>query len=465
MNTIARMFRFEWRYFTHQPSFYIVALIFFTIAFLATSLNQLGMGGGNILKNGPFLIGQIMVILGIFSMFLVVNFVANTAMRDQMTGMAEILYCKPVNPVTYQLGRFLGSFAVVVSVFSVVPFGLLLGSLMPWVTESRIGPFRLSYYLSTFFYLSVPTLFVFSCIFYSLATRLKSMMAVYLAVIAVVIFFEVSDSMFNSPETRAVAALLDPFAARTFAEVTQYWTVFEKNHQLLPFNGSLLINRLIWVGIGLLVMWFFGGFSRSLTLAKIKSAKERFIFAKKDKQTSAESEETFPRTLPYKRFTDKPLLHQDQANTSWLHLIVRTLFEVKQVIFDPAFFILCGFIFFLLVAVMFEPMGMFGSSYLPITLRMVELIRNAMGILSLIIITYYSAEVVWREDTTGMGDIIDSMPVFNLGFWGSKLMAVWLVLVLLLTFSMAVTIIFQLFNQFTGTFPQIAIQLELENSA
>ena len=84
---------------------------------------------------------MLMLMLSIFAMFLVVNFVANTALRNQTSGMAEILYSEPINPVSYQLRR-------------------LLGSSMPWVDASRYGPTELNFYFSGFIYYTMPSLFL-----------------------------------------------------------------------------------------------------------------------------------------------------------------------------------------------------------------------------------------------------------------------------------------------------------------
>ena len=100
-----KMFIFEWRYFTKQPSFYISLLIFFAVAFITATVDKISMGGGNILKNGPYSIMFIMLIMGLFSMFLVVNIVASTALRNQTGDMSEIIFSKPINPTSYQLGR------------------------------------------------------------------------------------------------------------------------------------------------------------------------------------------------------------------------------------------------------------------------------------------------------------------------------------------------------------------------
>ena len=212
------MLAFELRYFVRQPSFYVTSLIFFFMAFFISSSSKFPLGGANVHMNSPFSIMLLTVTFCTLAMFLVVNFVADTAMRDDSSAMAEIIYCKPIRPVGYRLGRFLGAFAIVITVFALVPLGMLLGGLMPWVDATRFGPVVPGFYLTSFVYLSVPTLLVFSCLFYGLAIRTKSMMAVYLAVIAVIVLYEISDKLFV--DSRELAALFDPFGWRAFNEIT-----------------------------------------------------------------------------------------------------------------------------------------------------------------------------------------------------------------------------------------------------
>ena len=68
--------------------------------------------------------------------------------------------------------------------------------------------------------------------------------------------------------------------------------------------------------------------------------------------------------------------------------------------------------------------------------------------------------MVWRERNSGMGDIIDSMPVNNITFWLSKFVAISLVFVLLYSFGTAVTILNQALNGYTNfEFSQYAFRL------
>jgi len=72
---------------------------------------------------------------------------------------------------------------------------------------------------------------------------------------------------------------------------------------------------------------------------------------------------------------------------------------------------------FNLVAQFFDPIGLYGASNWPLTQTMVQLIRMHLVWVNIIVITYYSAEVIWRERSVGMGDITDSMPVANITYW------------------------------------------------
>lgn len=438
---LTKMFMFEWRYFVRQPSFYVTSLIFFFLTFFATVSENVQIGGGgNVLYNGPFSIAQTLVIMGLFAMFLVVNFVASTATRNDTSKMSELLYSKPINPTTYQLGRFLGSFAVVLTVFSFVPLGILMGTLIGgvtgWVDVERLGETHLSYYLTAFFYLSLPTLFVLSCFFYAVAIRFRSMMAVYLSAVGLFILYTISGQFLSEPEYRAIAALADPFAFNTLGEITRYWTMFDKNNTVIEMSGVLLENRLLWIVVGVVIMALFGGFRNLERLPKQKKAKKA-----KTVQTD------------FTHLLGNNLKHRSQGENTLSQLLHRTRFEVRQVVFSAPFLILGALTVFLLVAPLVDPTGMFGTPNWPLTQMMVEHIAGSTGMLMLIVLAYYSAEIVWRERSSGMGDIIDSMPVKNITFWLSKLVAICLVMVLLYVFGMLVTVS----NQFIQGYSNIEI--------
>jgi len=47
-----------------------------------------------------------------------------------------------------------------------------------------------------------------------------------------------------------VSGLIDPLATRTTTIVARYWTVSEKNSQVVAFSGLMAYNRLLWLALG-----------------------------------------------------------------------------------------------------------------------------------------------------------------------------------------------------------------------
>ena len=241
-----------------------------------------------------------------------------------------------------------------------------------------------------------------------MASRFRSLMALYLTAVAMLVLYTLTGEMASQPQYRTIAALLDPFALRTFAEVTRYWTISEKNHQLLELSGLVLQNRALWLAIACVLLALSGIF-RQPTLTK-----------KRDKKST--KVEKIPELVPLSRLSTRTEIN------ARLQFWTRVKFEVKQVLFTAPFLVLGVLTVFNLVGPMFDDFGWYGTSNWPLTQDMVDNIAGATGLLMVIVLIYYSAEIVWRERTSGMGDIVDSAPVSNLCFWASKLVAVLIVM-------------------------------------
>ena len=438
-----KMLGFEWRYFTRQPSFIVTCLVFFLLPFLAITIDQVQIGsGGNVLFNSPFAVTQIILILSIFAMFMVVNFVAGTATRNHTSLMSEIIYTKPIHPFSYNLGRFLGAYLICVTVFSMVPLGILIGSLMPWVDAERIGPNSLMMYVKPFLIFSTTTIFVFSALFYGATNFFRSMMAGYVCALGLFILYVIAGQVFNEPEQRTIRALLDPFGLNSFREYTRYWTAFEKNSLLPALEGAILQNRLLWIAVGGFILVATGGLFKPLNLTTNKASKK----------TKKQKIDVIP--------DNSKITIKASVNNGFAQFITRTKFEIKQVVLSPAFPVLLLFSGFQLIASFFNINGIYGAPNWPLTQTLVQTIVGAFGLMTIIVITYYTAEVVWRERSVGMGDIVDSMPVRNVTFWLSKLLAVMLVIVSLHFLGLFIAIIKQLLSGYENIeFGQYLISL------
>ena len=81
-------------------------------------------------------------------------------------------------------------------------------------------------------------------------------MITYASVVAFFVAYGNAEGIASDIEYEAAAALLDPFGMTALSIATRYWTVFQKNTQVLPLEGLYLWNRVLWVGVSLLILGF-----------------------------------------------------------------------------------------------------------------------------------------------------------------------------------------------------------------
>ena len=60
--------------------------------------------------------------------------------------------------------------------------------------------------------------------------------------------------MMSNIEYETMAILLDPFGAKAFSVATKCWTVSDKNTMTIGLTGMILINRIIWVSVGIIAL-------------------------------------------------------------------------------------------------------------------------------------------------------------------------------------------------------------------
>ncbi|CAM2064965.1 ABC transporter permease [Sulfidibacter corallicola] len=422
-------FLFQWRVFLRQPSFHASALVCLVTGFLATTLNQLSMGGASLWKNGPYVITLVMVIVGLLALVPAVVFIAQAATRDISSEMAEILYCKPIKPLPYHLGNFLGAFSVLAVTVALVPLGLWLGASMPWVDPSRLGPFRLAPYVQAFSLFSLPTLFTLACFFHVAAVRFQSSMAVYISALVLFMGYEIGSGFVETQHLDSTAALLDPFGLATFQEATRYWTLFEKNHQAVPLAGLTLANRALWFLLSLAMLVVFGRLTQPLRLRQPRVKSKATPSAEPPMEAAVRPPQVKART---------------EAGFTAFRGLVR--FEFKRITANPAFRIIGAITLFFLAIMMLEPRGSFGTDIWPLTQVVVGIIQQSLTFFMLILIGFFSAEVAWREREHGMADLIDSMPVSRFSLLLAKWVAVGFVVISVAGASMMLGLAFQAFS-------------------
>ncbi|MFC4314011.1 ABC transporter permease/M1 family aminopeptidase [Steroidobacter flavus] len=415
---LTQVARFELRYQIRSPIFWITSFIFLALTFTLVTSDDLRIGwGGYVARNSPFAIATMCMIMVIFAIFIVTTFVSNVILRDDESGFGPIVHATRLTRFDYLFGRFTGGFLTTCLVFLSVPLGVLIASAMPWLDPGTVGPFQPGAYLYAYLVLCVPTLFVLSASFFSLATVTRSMIATYIVALVVLMAYLLTTTYFARKEFADIAAVLDPFGMSGFRSVTQHWTASERNSLLTPIVGHFLQNRILWVTIAfalLAVTW--------------RTYKSQLSSATKASKRPAEekAENNAPAAGPL------PRPSTDTQSLGWGPLVALTKFDVLSVLRSPAYIVLLGIGFMNTVVGLWYAGEDNVSITLPVTRIMIKTLIDQFTLIPLIIAAYYAGELVWRDRERRVNEIVDATPSADWAFVLPKIIAIAIVL-----FSMA----------------------------
>lgn len=443
--------RFEIRYHLRQPLFYILTGIFMLLAFggVADSDITIGGGVGNVYRNAPYVTMQFMLVLGVFGVLTTTAFVANSVLRDFDIGIDPLFFSSPIKKWQYLGGRFFGSYVISVMVFLGVAIAIMIGSFAPWLDKEVLGPFHLYSYVFSLFVLVAPSLFLVGAIFFATAALTRSLMWTYAANVALLVGWVISRVKLRDIENEMLAVILDPFGLSAFSLSTRYWTVFEKNTRVLPLEGAFLMNRLIWIGVALVILavsfW-------------------RFDFAavarKSGKKKKVEQEAAMPQGVQLPRVT------QSFGGFASLQTFAAAVkLEAKTVLKSIPFFIIVLLGVMNVWGVASSEQRQFGTPVYPVTHLMVNSITNGFAIFALVIGAFFAGELVFRERTLKLNEVNDTSPTPTWVMWTSKFIALLLVCVASIVAAIATTMIIQLANGYTNLQPSVyasGVMMEFE---
>lgn len=408
---LTRIAAFEARYQLRSPLFFVGFALFFLLTFGSITSSQIQIGGrGNVHVNSPAAILQVVGIMNLFGLFVITAFVANVVIRDDETGFAPILRATRITKFDYLLGRFIGAMGVAIVVMASVPLAILIGSVMPWLDQEKLGPFVASHYLYALFVYSVPTLLVMGAGFFALATATRSMMWTYVGVVGFMVLFFTSRALLRDPAFETLSALSDPFAIGALENATKYWTAVERNTLVPALEGTLLYNRLIWLAVSAVLF----GVAYKIFRFETKGAK-----ASKVGKLTAISAPPPPRPLA------SPT---GAAGATWQQLGALVRFDLSFVFRSPAFFVLLAVGALNAFGSMNSTIEFRGTVNFPVTRVMVESLIGAFSIIPIIIAIYYSGELVWRDRERRIHEIVDATVAPDWTFLVPKVLAIALVL-------------------------------------
>jgi len=418
---------FELRYQLRRP----IALISFVVfALLGFALASAAAVNASVPNNAPIVVAASLCNLSIVAMFLSITTLGDIALRDVETRMDAITRTVPIPTAVYLGARLVGAFAVVCMTFLGAVLGFALAAYMPWAPEGAAGPFRLSAYLIAYLVIAVPNLFVTGAIFFAVATATRSMLATYLSSAVLFVLYIVLRVLMMSGSSRSLGAMLEPFGFMSVLADVAYWSNVEARNFLIPLDGLLLWNRLLWIGIGVVLL----AVSFVIYARQTQGKPRRRV----DLAHIAES--------PVMR--ERPVLLPGGAG-GFDQLKMRIRHEVGTILRTWTFYALLGVGIAACVGLLLADEAIAETPVLPYTYVIIDTVAASFGFVALLVPIAYGGELIWRDRKSKIASIVDATPTSNWVFVTSKIIAIAFTVLTLLVVLTVVGVAYQLIRGIT----------------
>lgn len=424
------IFKFELSYRSKRPETYAFFVFLFLFSLVGTDFIFQGIELGLVKKNAPLVIAKTMgAITGIY-MIMASMIMGVPVLRDFQYNIAPLLFVNPVHKRDYLLGKFLGSFVVLVLIFSGVLLGMMLGEFMPWQDHDKLLPFNSSVYFQSFLFVTLPTLFFGAALFFVTGALTRKLIVVYTQGVILFVVFLLTKAITNE----YWQGILDPFSLTTLTVVVKDWTAVDRNSQHIVFEGILAHNKLFWIALGMIVL--------ILGYFKFKLITVKDGISKKIKK-------------PYKMLVagaTKNNLSVPKASLSYSlkaqynQLVQLSTFYCKTILRSVSFWaiVLCGMIIILVNSVNLGTV--YGVDSYPATYFIVEELQETSMFFFIIILVFYSGELIWKERDTSLHLIIDATPVSTITVLASKFMTLLVLYVVIMVSLILSGVLFQTLN-------------------
>ncbi len=412
---------FELRYRIRRPATYIYFFIFFLFSFLAISSDFVTIGGatGNINVNSPYIIGLFVSILSVFGIFVTSAVMGVPVYRDLEHKASTFIFSLPFSRSSYLFGRFIGSYIILVLIFLSIALGIILGSAMPWVDQQTVGPFIPMAYISAYGLILLPNLLFTGFIFFGLVNLTRNIVAAYTGSALLFITYLIANSISSDLENKELVMLLDAYGIEAFNQVTRYFTPDEKNTLPVPATSLLVLNRIIWVGLGLAV--FLVSYFR-FNIPDFIAPSRKSGSGKRQKPEAEEDHDEI--SIP------RPSISLQPAG------FLRRMFalgwgDFRAITRDVLFLsiLLAGVIFLFLDGWYADQL--YGTRVFPETYLMVEIGTFNYILLAFAVLIFFTGELVWKDRRYKMAQIVDATPSPTWMLWGSKFISIFFISILL----------------------------------
>lgn len=423
------IFKFELKYRVKRPETYVFFVFLFLFSIVGVDFVFQGLDTDFMKKDAPLVIAKTMGAITAIFMVMTSMIMGVPVIRDFKYNMESLLFVNPITKRDYLLGRFLGSFIVLLFIFSGVLFGMMLGSQMPWHEEHEMLAFNAIKYIQPFFVIVLPILFFGSCLFFVTGMLSKKLLVVYTQGVVLFVVFLLTKAITNE----YWQAIFDPFSLTTLTQVAKDWTIVDRNSIGIVLKGVLLHNKLFWSLLGVVVFAIgYRKFSFNLLVKSSKrDAKKRVTPVEVDSNANYH----IPKVSKHYNF-----------KAQCIQLFELSKFYTKSLLKETSFWgiVICGAVIILINSVNLGTV--YGVDSYPATYFIVEELQEMSLYFFMIILVFYSGELIWKERSAELDLIYDATSVNDSIALASKFIALIGIFIVLMLSLIVTGMLFQVAN-------------------
>jgi ABC-type transport system involved in multi-copper enzyme maturation permease subunit len=439
------LFAFELRSHFRRPVTWLYVAIVFLLSLFALSTDAITVGTalGKVKRNSPFALAQLYGILLAIGQIITSALVGTTVLRDYEAGVHELLFTTRISRGAYLGAKYFAAFLAMLLVFAAMPLGALVGSVMPWADGETLQAVQVWHYVQPFLMLGVPGVFFLSSLLFAVGSLTRSSFAVYVAGILLLVGYSVADDLVRQLDRDMLANLIDPFGIRSISLVTRYWTPAEKNAQTLPIAGFIGANRALWAAVGAVML--------AAAFRFVKLEKEAAVSSRRRAKRATPSAPPVRVASPTPRAAGRTY-SPPGILAGWRSV---TAFHVQSLLRSVPFLAIAaiGFINVMMSSWYADQNGQ--SRSWPMSWLMAESAVASGGLFMVVLLTFFSGELVWRERQVRLDQVLDASPVRD---W-SVLLGKYTAMVLMLLAFATVSVTGSMATQLLKGYPHIDLRV------
>jgi len=415
---LTSLLRFEIRFQVKQVSVLLFAVLALAYGISITA-SEMGEGMQLLTLNAPYRINFFVAVTSVLGLFVTMILSVNSGLRDRehnFDGITGILSLKQ-----QYMSRFMVTLVCSLIIITGIGAGLFLGLFSFGLDSDRVSSPQFAHYFWPWLIFVVPNVFIMTSLLFLTTVKFGKAIFTYALAVGLFLYFWITIGLSNAPLLGpsimanaglvSFVALIEPFGVIAFFEQTQFWTAPIKNQQTISFSGSLMMNRLIWVGIAGLLL----GLLKYTVHEATKTARKKHSSGKPVLDSPAAAKFTWltqdTTTLAYQLSSFTGLLRRETSliTSGWGFRIILTLWSAA-VIFG-IYMATTGF------------SGGEVSSRLPTTALIFGYTGELIPPFCTLFLVYYVAEKISQERLVKIDGLINVTPVSNLHTYLSKLLS------------------------------------------